>query len=57
MAGLSATASFPWRQCCPPAVKEVQDVLKAAYETGTKVIARGSGTGLSGGATPEADAS
>ena len=54
--GLSAYRQLPLAAVLPSSVKEVQDVLKAAYETGTKVIARGSGTGLSGGATPEADA-
>jgi glycolate oxidase len=54
--GLSAYRQLPLAAVLPSTVKEVQDVLRAAYETGTKVIARGSGTGLSGGATPEADA-
>jgi glycolate oxidase len=54
--GLSAYRQLPLAAVLPSTVKEVQEVLRAAYETGTKVIARGSGTGLSGGATPEADA-
>ncbi len=54
--GLSAYRQLPLAVVLPSTVQEVQDVLKAAYETGTKVIARGSGTGLSGGATPESDA-
>ncbi len=54
--GLSAYRELPLAAVLPSTVREVQDVLRAAHETGTKVIARGSGTGLSGGATPEPDA-
>jgi glycolate oxidase len=54
--GLSAYRALPLAAVLPSTVAEVQGILKAAHETGTKVIARGSGTGLSGGATPEADA-
>ena len=39
----------------PQTVEEVQRILVVANETGTKVVARGSGTGLSGGATPLGD--
>jgi glycolate oxidase len=54
--GLSAYRQIPMAALLPSTTQEVQEILRAAYETGTKVIARGSGTGLSGGATPEADA-
>ncbi|MBL8519120.1 MAG: FAD-binding protein [Betaproteobacteria bacterium] len=54
--GLSAYRQLPLAAVLPSTVQEVKDILKAAFDTGTKVIARGSGTGLSGGATPEADA-
>jgi glycolate oxidase len=39
----------------PQSVDEVQRILAIAHETGTKVVARGSGTGLSGGAMPLKD--
>ena len=39
----------------PTSEEEVAAVLKVARETSTPVVARGSGTGLSGGALPLAD--
>jgi glycolate oxidase len=54
--GLSAYRALPLAAVLPSTVREVQDVMRAAFDSGTKVIARGSGTGLSGGATPEPDA-
>jgi glycolate oxidase len=39
----------------PGSTDEVSEVLRVASEHGVPVIARGSGTGLSGAATPEAD--
>ncbi|MBL8511054.1 MAG: FAD-binding protein [Betaproteobacteria bacterium] len=53
--GLSAYRQQPMLVVLPASVEEVQQILRAAAETGTKVVARGSGTGLSGGATPLAD--
>ena len=51
--GLSAYRQLPLAAVLPSTVKEVQDVLKAAYETGTKVIARGSGTGCPAAPRPK----
>ncbi len=53
--GLSAFRAVPMLVALPATVAEVQGALRAATATGTKVVARGSGTGLSGGATPLAD--
>ena len=50
--GLSAYRALPMMAVLPQSVIEVQEVLRIASNTGTKVVARGSGTGLSGGATP-----
>ena len=53
--GLSAYRALPMLAVLPRTVEEVQRILRVAMETGTKVVARGSGTGLSGGATPLGD--
>ena len=53
--GLSAYRQVPMLVVLPKSVEEVQRILALALATGTKVVARGSGTGLSGGATPLAD--
>ena len=53
--GLSAYRQLPMLVVLPQSVEEVQRILALAQETGTKVVARGSGTGLSGGATPLGD--
>jgi len=53
--GLSAYRALPMLAVLPQTVEDVQRILRVATETETKVVARGSGTGLSGGATPLAD--
>ena len=53
--GLSAYRALPMLAVLPQTVEEVQRILRVASETGTKVVARGAGTGLSGGATPLGD--
>ena len=53
--GLTAYRQLPMLVVLPQTVEEVQRILAIANETGTKVVARGSGTGLSGGATPLGD--
>ena len=53
--GLSAYRELPLLAVLPSSVTEVQDILRAAKNANTKVVTRGSGTGLSGGATPLAD--
>jgi glycolate oxidase len=53
--GLSAYRQLPLVAVLPSSVDEVKAVMKIAHSTGTNVVARGSGTGLSGGATPLGD--
>jgi len=50
--GLPAFRALPMLVALPDTVEEVQAALRAATAAGAKVVARGSGTGLSGGATP-----
>jgi glycolate oxidase len=53
--GLSAYRATPLVAVLPSTEAEVVAVLKIARETHTPVVARGSGTGLSGGALPLAN--
>jgi glycolate oxidase len=53
--GLSAFQQRPLVVVLPSTVEQVQAVLRLCHETGVPVVARGAGTGLSGGALPLAD--
>src|SRR5688572_27808482 len=53
--GLSAYRETPLVAVLPADEGEVAAVMRVARETATPVVARGSGTGLSGGALPLAD--
>ena len=53
--GLSAYRETPLVAAIPVSESEVAAVIGVARETKTPVVARGSGTGLSGGALPLAD--
>src|SRR5687768_10130731 len=53
--GLSAYRETPLLAVLPLDETQAAAVLRAARETSTPVVARGSGTGLSGGALPLAD--
>ncbi|HEX5129304.1 MAG TPA: FAD-linked oxidase C-terminal domain-containing protein [Usitatibacter sp.] len=53
--GLSAYRETPLLAALPADEAQVASVLRAARETATPVVARGSGTGLSGGALPLAE--
>jgi len=53
--GLSAYRELPMLAVLPSTVEEVQAIMRVAFENDVKVVARGSGTGLSGGATPLSD--
>jgi glycolate oxidase len=53
--GLSAYRQVPLVAALPATEPEVAGVLRVARETSTPVVARGSGTGLSGGSLPLAD--
>ena len=50
--GLTAYRQRPLLVCLPETYEQVQAVLKACHEIQAPVIARGAGTGLSGGAMP-----
>ncbi len=52
---LSAYRALPLAVVLPETVGEVSEVLKLCLEHGVKVVPRGSGTGLSGGALPLVD--
>ncbi len=53
--GLSAYRQVPLAVCLPETIEQVQAVLHACRVHGVPVVARGAGTGLSGGALPLAD--
>lgn len=53
--GLSAYREVPLLATLPRTVADVQAALRIANTNNLNVVARGSGTGLSGGATPLAD--
>ena len=53
--GLSAYRQTPMVAALPADEAEVAAVMRVARESGTPVVARGSGTGLSGGALPLAE--
>lgn len=51
--GLSAYKFLPWLVVLPETIEQVQQIVKLCYENEIPVIARGAGTGLSGGALPQ----
>lgn len=53
--GLTAYRTLPMIVVLPETVEQVADVLKYCHANGVKVVPRGSGTSLSGGALPLAD--
>ena len=52
--GLTGHRAVPELVALPAATEEVQAVVRACQRTGLPFVARGAGTGLSGGATPVA---
>ena len=50
--GLSAYRHIPMIVLLPDTVEQVQSILRLCYEREVPVVARGAGTGLSGGALP-----
>lgn len=50
--GLSAYRNLPWLVVLPETVEQVQRILRICCEKGVPLVARGAGTGLSGGALP-----
>lgn len=53
--GLSAYRQTPLLVLLPRTVPEIQQIMRLCHERGVPVVARGAGTGLSGGALPLAD--
>ena len=53
--GLSAYRQLPMIVALPSSEEEVRDVLRTCHELKVPVVARGAGTGLSGGALPMGD--
>ncbi len=53
--GLAAYRQVPLAVCLPETLEQVQTVLRACAAHRVPVVARGAGTGLSGGALPLAD--
>ena len=52
--GLTAFRELPLAVCLPENEGQVIDVLRTCHQLGVPVVARGAGTGLSGGAMPHA---
>ncbi|MFN3883749.1 MAG: FAD-linked oxidase C-terminal domain-containing protein [Rhodocyclaceae bacterium] len=52
--GLTAYRQLPWLVALPENEQQVIAILRACHRHGVPVVARGAGTGLSGGATPVA---
>jgi len=53
--GLSAYRKLPWVVVLPETIEQVQKILHYCYQQEVSVVARGAGTGLSGGALPIED--
>ncbi len=50
--GLSAYRRLPWVVVLPERVEQVQAIMRVCHQRNIPVVARGAGTGLSGGALP-----
>ena len=53
--GLAVYRQLPMAVALPETVAQVQSIMRLCHEHGVPVVARGAGTGLSGGALPLAD--
>ncbi len=53
--GLSAYHQVPWLVLLPETVQQVRAILSYCHQRGVPLVARGAGTGLSGGALPLAN--
>ncbi len=53
--GLTAFRTVPAAVCLPETEEQVIDLLRTCHQMGVPVVARGAGTGLSGGAMPHAE--
>ncbi|MBM6596577.1 FAD-linked oxidase C-terminal domain-containing protein [Microvirga pudoricolor] len=54
--GLTAYRQMPLAVVLPSTTAEVSAIMRFCHENGVKVVARGAGTSLAGGAIPQADA-
>jgi len=50
--GLSAYRKLPWVVILPDTIEQVQSIMRLCHRLNVPVVARGAGTGLSGGALP-----
>lgn len=50
--GLPAYTQVPWVVVLPETTEQIQSIMKLCHQQGVPVVARGAGTGLSGGALP-----
>ncbi|MCH9698210.1 MAG: FAD-binding protein [Gammaproteobacteria bacterium] len=50
--GLSAYQQVPWLVVLPDSIEQIQSIMELCYANNIPVVARGAGTGLSGGALP-----
>ncbi len=50
--GLAAYQQVPWLVVLPETIEQIQSIMKLCHQHGVPVVARGAGTGLSGGALP-----
>ena len=53
--GLSAYRHQPWLVALPETIEQIQDIVRLCHASAIPVVARGAGTGLSGGALPLED--
>ena len=53
--GLSAYRALPLAVCLPETLEQLSQILRICHQSHTPVVARGAGTGLSGGALPLTD--
>lgn len=53
--GLTAKRQVPWVVVLPSSIDEVQEIVRLCDRFEVPLVARGAGTGLSGGATPHAE--
>jgi len=51
--GLSAYKFIPWLVVLPDTIEQIQKIVTLCYKNDIPIIARGAGTGLSGGALPQ----
>ena len=53
--GMSVYQVLPWLVALPETVEQTQAILRLCHQHGVPIVARGAGTGLSGGALPVAN--